>query len=199
MQTESEIDVETVKQSMTQALEALGFAVSAHEGYGRIHLTARKGDQEITARAGCYDLKDRAEFKGHYPNPKETRRSDYGRTWHSITCAMTKTAEQMRRDIERRLLPGYLAELEKVRQQNQEADRYELTARANLALVIGRPISENAQQSHKESLGLPGNAYGSARCSADSCNLEINSIPPALAADIVKLVRDVLAKEEATS
>ncbi|MGW3353297.1 hypothetical protein ACWDA3_59275 [Nonomuraea rubra] len=87
-----------------------GYALDLHDGYGGFWI--RRGTRELALHHGR--APGRVEIAGCYPG-------DYSRvTWwarrYSITCAAARGARAIAADINRRLLPDYHAELDKVLQ-----------------------------------------------------------------------------------
>ena len=70
-----------------------------------------------------WGAKGRITISGCYPRAEDGRRP-YGTESHEITVTEKKTPQQIAKEIERRLLPKYLPDLEKAVKQIQEHEDY---------------------------------------------------------------------------
>lgn len=96
-------------------------------------LTNEKG-VSISVNNGGYKNQNRFSLSVSYPrNCKDER--FYTKIYPSITLSESKTAEQIAKDIEKRLLPEYLVELEKCIEGNQR-DAFFLNVREETAQKV---------------------------------------------------------------
>ncbi len=86
------------------------------------HLIGSDG-QEIQVQNGDYKTKNRLNFFGCFPKNEKGEHMHYG-ALPSITVAVEKSPEKIARDIEKRLLPIYLPELEKAIEQVEQSNKY---------------------------------------------------------------------------
>ncbi len=79
--------------------------------------------QEILVQTGAYKLTGHFRFSGCFPRSETREYSHYGES-PSISVSVEKSAEQIARDIERRLMPNYLIALKKAQDQVEASNRY---------------------------------------------------------------------------
>lgn len=121
----------------TQKLQKIAISVLPHltgawrmtnrvDGDGEIFGTGLIGpDEQEIIFAIPWNKPDRFEISGNFPNGLSQHLSYHGeREKTSITVAQSKDPQRIASDIENRLLPGYLRELEKCRQRKQKNDEY---------------------------------------------------------------------------
>lgn len=99
----------------------------------RAHLKTIDGE-EIRVENGDYKTKGRFSFHGCYPRNEKGEHMHYGPSV-SITVAAEKTAEQIAKDVERRLMPEYRAELKKAQEQAESSNRYHRARHENLKKI----------------------------------------------------------------
>ena len=90
-----------------------------------------KEHQKIGIRHGGYQNASKFHIDGDFPRAENGGYSHYGQS-PSINVSDSKTPEQIARDIEKRLLPVYLPELEKAIKQVEQANVYDQKRRANI-------------------------------------------------------------------
>lgn len=96
---------------------------------------------------------DRIEVKSQLPQDSKGETPyvglQYGQSMPAITVSGNKSAEQIARDIERRLMPAYLPLLERARKQIAETEEYynrtETMAR-KIAALVGVKIEKGAKK-----------------------------------------------------
>lgn len=120
-----------------------------HDGdptYNRDSLTGPNGE-DISVELDGYRSKGRYEFRASFPRSEKGNRlyGPYGKSF-SITAAEGKTADQLAKEIERRLLKGYRPELAKAFASKLEDEMREVN-------------QENAMDRLQEAVGLPGNRH----------------------------------------
>ena len=131
----------------------------------------------------------RAEIVGQYPEHKP-----YDVKRHEITVSLDKTAEQIARDITRRLLPAYLPDLARALETQRGHEEYAYRTRllaeqvAGCAIVSARPNEWRSSETRREhSLNL-STGYGTVTVAGDSVSLELNSITPEAALRILDIL-----------
>lgn len=109
------------------------------------HLT--KGYQEIRiSNSDCGDIQ--FHISGDFPKTEKGQHIHYGQS-PSINVSDSKTPEQIARDIEKRLLPIYLPELEKTIGQVDRINIYDQKRKANIqkmADYFGIEFKEDNQE-----------------------------------------------------
>jgi len=112
-----------------------------------------------------------------------------------ISFSISKTPEQIAKDIQRRLWPEYIARLEKVRARIASTNDYNIRTNNTLAAILGREPDdhERANSACSVDLGtLPGCEYEArayAKASREDVTLEVHNIDQKTAKAILALVR----------
>jgi hypothetical protein len=120
----------------------------------RADLRSEAGDEGLSIRNGGYSYKDRIVIRGYYPPDFKGQYHTSGRDHPpDITAAEAKTAEEIVRDITRRLLPGYLKQLQEVRQRNAEA-KASFDLKESALNQLAAAIGTNHRSSHNDSAML---------------------------------------------
>lgn len=126
---EREVNYIKTEQKITAVCNILGFQLDNREtDYWNFAREIIKGDIKLFIRADSYQSKGKFEISGSYPrdakgqyiNPYEYNESRADK----INVAMTKTPDQIAKDIERRLMPEYLLRLAKVQERISSNDNY---------------------------------------------------------------------------
>lgn len=94
-----------------------------------VYLT--KDSQSIRISNGSYQNEQKFHITGDFPRSVKGESSHYGEPI-SINVSISKAPEQIARDIERRLFPTYLPELEKAVTQVNSANIYHQKREANI-------------------------------------------------------------------
>lgn len=190
---------------LSKALNLAGFKpeprdVDKEYAFSReMTLKWHRDDATIFAAAETYGAGvDRVSFSGSYPSPKAGAGSTYGVERVSISCSLSKTAEQLAADIKRRFLPEYEKNLALVRERNAATENYQAGMLANLALVLGRPATDDEERDGRTSFrGISlGEVWGKGQAFADSFTLELHGIKPEHAARIIAELRAAAGKED---
>lgn len=112
-----------------------------------------------------------------------------------IAFSITKTPEQIAKDIQKRFLPDYIARLEKVRARIASTNDYDTRTNNTLAAILGREPDdhERAKRACSVDLGtLPGEEYETrayAKVSRESIDLELHNLNLKTALAVLALVR----------
>jgi hypothetical protein len=116
-----------------------------------------------------------------------------------ITISLSKTPEEIARDIERRFLPLYLPLWEKCSVKGQElnaAEAKELSVKEEYGAALGIELSNDSKRPGNHinlNVKLAGGAYfwSSAYVSSDgSLSFDVRNVPKETALKIIKLLRD---------
>ena len=94
------------------------------------HLT--KEHQKIRISNGAYQEEHKLHISGEFPRTIKGEVGRYGESKSSINVSDSKTPEQIARDIEKRLLPIYLSELEEAVTQVNRTNIYHQKRQANI-------------------------------------------------------------------
>lgn len=112
----------------------------------------------------------------------------------AVSVSVEKSAEQIAKDIRRRLEPGYLARLAKVREKVANTNDYEVRTLAALTALKGSELDNYERERHAVTVhGCNfGGDYASRACikaSREDITLEIHNIPEDVAAKILNILR----------
>ena len=126
-----------------------------------------KDSQSIRISNGSYQKENKLHIAGDFPKSTKGESSHYGEPI-SINVSVSKTPEQIARDIEKRLLPVYLPELEKAVNQTNSTNIYHQKREANIrkmAEYFGVEFKEDKEPSiyvydRIKGLGSRIEAYG---------------------------------------
>ena len=143
------------------------------------------------ASCGGYRNRTRYIFSTGYPKPTVGEISTYELPRPEITCAETKTVEQLVADIKRRLLPDFEAGLKIVNDRIAQTLNYHTKRDENLAKVMGRKLNDEERKTGKARLdgAADDRAYGHITASGDDVSLELNNLKPDLAAKVLALIK----------
>lgn len=162
--------------------------------------------QKIYFRSG-YQLEGRLSISGSYArdksgynhSPGKYRREDMGNPTDSITVSGTKTPEQIARDIERRLLPGYQKLFNYAAKQVKEADNAKAAADKNIneigEIFNVEPHGQGKDTVHLRQDSMPGGGWVdfTVESSGSTC-IEMKYISHDLAVKIARLLKGEIEK-----
>lgn len=127
----------------------------------------------------------RAEIVGQYPEHKP-----YDVKRHKITVSLDKTAEQIARDITRRLLPDYLPDLARALEAQASHEAYVRRVADNAATLTASPVVEGGP-THRSTetrqdyrLTVPA-GWGTLQVMGDTATIELHSLPVDVAARVL--------------
>jgi hypothetical protein len=179
------------REKILAVIEALGFKPEDLNAESRcswqVRYRANKGDMTLYANLGWND-QNRLTFGSSLPH--HAKASFYGLSAPSITVSRLKTAEQIIKDVKRRLMPDYEAVMVQAREKIASAEAYENAKANNLKAVKGSKLTEEEANSGRWHFYAEGKPYGEVRASNDSVSLELNNLPPAVAAKIIRLAQE---------
>ncbi len=170
-----------------------GFTVDTSEeydGHRGVYLDGPNGARLFLALD--WRNSDRLEVSGIYPRGTQLHNVER----HEIGVRRDRGPAVIAREITRRLLPGYLTDLERVQADNDERatmrDRRQSVAR-ELAELAGGTV--DAQDDRSTQAGVRwfhnnGDSYGDVRINyrADSVSIDIRSLPVEVARDVLALI-----------
>ena len=145
----------------------------------------------VFLRIGPYGPRNgRLIISGEYPGTYDQHRVDR----HEITVAADKDPGKIARDIERRLLPDYLPDLEKVRERIA-ADERAATTRAAALAALGE-VGAN-ETNGRIYISLPG-IYGQIDLNHDgqAGRIEVGGVPLSGLIAAIKTIRDSLKEAQ---
>lgn len=106
------------KQAFIEKIQKVGdildYAVEFPEDSHDNQATLTHNAITIRIRTGGWKSEDKIKVSGSYPHDCHNQSYSYGLKNPSIGCSVDKTPEQIARDIQKRFLPDYLEDLEKV-------------------------------------------------------------------------------------
>ena len=162
----------------------------------RVHENATNGELSLwfsSAKSSKWMIKIGASYprdaKGQYVDPY-----NYGEKRDDrINVSSSKTPEQISADINRRLMPVYLARLAKVNERIAEANAYADKTKSNLnALADIRGTKADKYEDERNTLSLTfghSDGYGDARVQGDSVTFELRSVSIETAKKIMQAVK----------
>ena len=178
-------------------------AVIERDGDGNADSFRLNGDERVHIGYNSWGAKGhRLHISGCWPrskipgdNSQFTHRDvDYKSESPSITVDANKSAEQIKRDIERRFLPAYRALLAKCLEARDRHDAYihdcNATARTIAKACHGKVYGEgwNQQGPRQSVVELPGDLSGRFECSNGNASLTVRSLSTERAVELAKLL-----------
>lgn len=153
----------------------------------------KKAQQKIgISRNGGYQNTDKLHIFVDFPRTEKREMVHYGES-PSINVSETKTPEQIARDIERRLLPAYLPELEKALAQVEQINSRDQKRQANtqkMADYFGVAPQNDREQTIYVYDKIKGLGYKIA-ATEDTVKFELE-ISPEMAIKIFDLLKEAL-------
>lgn len=135
---------------------------------------------------------------GTFTGPLAKYVGEYGKIEQpGITLDRSKSPEQIKKDVERRLLPAVNAYHERVTAWIAAHDDYNITSAATIETIKAAPLTEGEARDHKYTEyteAKDGRDYGiriSAKASKGFADIEIHNLTAEEAARIVKLAREI--------
>lgn len=213
--------INSINARLKQIVRLLGFQVEAEKepNTWNAGVTAKKGDAGFYFTVGTYDLGwDRVSVRGNYPSGKDRQyvtvyeqvEKDGRKTWEEIKCpsitvSLSKSNEQIAKDVTRRFIPDYEKRLEAVIKKVREENEYELKTLDGVRLLkktlTGRSILSDYERSSKqiaEYVGPKGDGDYQVRCEAkvsgESVKLEIGNLLQSEAAVILGEIVEIIEK-----
>jgi hypothetical protein len=155
-----------------------------------VRRTIVKGDERILFVSGNYGNKGRIQVMALYPRgPKH----EYIKPQHNVdvTVSVSRDAESLFKDIERRFLPAYRVELAYVLNVIAQYKAYDEKTNGALAEALGRKPTPQETES-KSAHGYLGDEGGSTRwelkASDNDVDMRLDNISPSIARRIIRLV-----------
>jgi hypothetical protein len=161
-----------------------------HAGPGRVHVSGR------------YDVRPGKQNEGFESWAISAIKSETGREFErpSISCATTKTPEQIAKDIARRFLPDFLALAAKVRLAIVKADEADASRAASAEALIAASGGRAEKRGNDGVHFYPGSTsrevgYYEATTSGDgTARIEFRSVPIEVLAEMLALYHAHVAK-----
>ncbi len=180
-----------VESLISEVSKILGFTPQKNrdDSWRYVSLDIKKGEECLHFTSGNYELKDRLKISGNFPRTEKGEYIDpydYRDKRHEITVSITKTTEQIARDIERRFLPLYRELLNRVIQRVNQSNEYDRTCTENLEEIKGKKLTEEEKKQHR--FELHGEIYGEFSVHGDSVKIELNSVPVEMAKKVMQLI-----------
>lgn len=140
--------------------------------------------------------KTRLEIHGGFPNGLASYLSYHGeREKLEITVAVDKDPKRIAQDIERRLMPGYLIELNKTKERKRADDDFK-NRRAEMLNKLCEILGDAQLHDHDQAVVWLGNSYPYGRVNYRSDGLEFAlTLPVETAWKVAAIIRDDLRKE----
>lgn len=142
-------------EKIQKVSDILGYAVAFPEDSYDNQATLTHNNITIRIRTGSWKSEDKIKVSGSYPHDCHNQSHGYGLKNPSIGCSVDKSAEQIVRDIQKRFLPDYLEDLEKVIGINKETQKQADTkylAIKTIAYFLG---IEPKKEEHNNEYTLP--------------------------------------------
>ncbi len=99
--------------------DILGYEMTVPEESYNNQAELKKDNIWIHIRNGGYQNQNKITISGSYPRDCHNQYNSYGSKNLAIGCSQDKTPEQIARDIQKRFLPDYMADLQKVIETNK--------------------------------------------------------------------------------
>lgn len=135
---------------------------------------------------------------GTFTGPLTKYAGEYGKIEQpGITLDRSKSAEQIKKDVERRLLPAINAYYARVMAWIEQHDSYNATSAATIEAIKAAPLTENEVRDHKYTeytAPKDGRDYGiriSAKASRGFADIEIHNLTAEEAAKLVQMAREI--------
>jgi hypothetical protein len=155
-----------------------------------VYLDGENGQESIHLYSGGYQMKERIRISGNFPRTERGESVElyrYGEKRHEITVSITKTPEQIARDIQRRFLPRYRELLGGVVERVNKTNQYARTCAQNLLAIKGEPLTET--EARERAWRFSGSVFGEVWVGNESARIEIHSLPIEVARKIMTMVK----------
>lgn len=165
------------------------------ESWNHVSMNARKGEESLHFTSGGYLLKDRIKISGNFPRTGKGEYVDpygYGEKRHEIMVSITKTPEQIAKDIGRRFLPRYRELLKRVIERITKSNEYDRTCVRNLDQIKGKKLTD--EEKEKRRLWLSGPIACEVHVNDEDATIELRSVPIETARKIIELIERVEGK-----
>ncbi len=103
--------------------DILGYVMNIPEESYQNQATLTQDNKTICVRNGDYGREDKIRISGSYPKDCHNQHNNYNLKNLSIGCAQDKTPEHIARDIQKRFMPDYLADLAIVIERNKDTQQ----------------------------------------------------------------------------
>lgn len=163
-------------------------ATNTEYGHGA-YLVHADGQMRLLVRLGGWKLEGRAEIRGSYPE------TDMRPTVVKITVAVGRSADQVARQIQRRLLPRYSEQLSRVlayvAERQTAADKR--TATENELISILPSLRRTNYGQGELSWSPAGSAYGSVRLhhDGDGGDMELHALTAGQVTAVIRALAQV--------
>ena len=140
--------------------DILGYTMTMPEESYQNQAKLTQGNIVINIRNGGYQSEHKISISGSYPKDCHDGISYHGLKNPHINCADSKTPEQIARDIQKRFLPAYLEDLQKVIEMNTKTQQY-ADARYQIIKTLADLLGVEPEKDHRNeySLRLPSQLY----------------------------------------
>ena len=132
----------------------LGYTVEFLDERSSNQAKLTNNDITIHIRTGGWQLENKIKVYGSYPHDCHNQSYSYGLKNPSICCSQDKIPEQIAKDIQRRFLPDYLEDLQKVKETNKNIQE---CANANYHAIktLADSLSIKPIKDYKDEYSLP--------------------------------------------
>jgi hypothetical protein len=134
--------------------DILGYTVEFPEESHGNQATLTHNDITIRIRSGGWKSEDKIKVSGSYPHDCHSYLSNYNLKNPSINCSQDKTPEQIAKDIQRRFLPDYLEDLQKVIEINKNTQK-QADAKYLVIKTIADSLGIEPKKDHTNEYILP--------------------------------------------
>ena len=177
----------------------LGYPLVTWDSEERWNASVEGRDAEagegVWLRASLYE-KWRVKASGVYPREKGGYVDVYDPVTNkrvsapSITVSGEKSATQIARDVERRLLPDYRKRLALVRARVQAGNDWQAETERTLESVKGEPLDEEEKRDREVNFYRETGKLGGIKASGKGVSLEVSDVTPDQARRILGIIRE---------
>lgn len=188
------------KALVKDVCKLLGFTLEKpnEENIHSVWMTAHKGDMGLVFQTCTYSFNwGKLHVSGSYPKGLEggyVRPTNYNEAANDeINVSTDKTADQIAKDITRRLLPRVEELTKRVREKVKLEKEYRGTIAENVAMLKGKPATE--AETRNQSLNIHeivgGDAYGEIKVYDNSVNIDVHGLTLKQAQAMLKALKGV--------
>lgn len=176
---------------MRQVFKLLGFTVvePLDPNTWSARLSAVKDQADIFIESDGYMSQGRFVITGSYPRTRRGEYISYGINKVEITVTNKKTAEQVVKDIERRFMPDYMVELNKVIKQVEDDNDYHDSRESMLTELKGSKLDDYEEKNGEFSISSTYGVWGTVKAYRDNVTIELRDLTVKQAKQILDIAQ----------
>jgi len=181
------------RAKLAEVFRLVGFKVKPGEKddswSAQVRMTGARRDMTLHALANGYRTAGRVRFSVSYPQPKIGEANTYGLADPEATMTLEKSAADLARDVQRRIMPIYEGAMKEVRERNARQELFHATREDNLRMILGqRRLSEYEKRTGQATFNR-GDVRISVEAYDRTMDLELRRLPVRLAARFITQIK----------